>query len=54
MDLTHAFLSEKEYLEALKEFDSIFSLDDCCSIPAYGELLFDRIKEWESQNPKED
>ncbi len=47
MDLSKKIANEDEYREALKEYDLIFSLDGCCNIPNYGDLLFDRIKEWE-------
>lgn len=50
MDLTRRIESEVEYAEALAEFDRLFHINDCCAIPDYGSLLYDRIKEYESQN----
>ncbi len=49
MDLTKPLNNEEEYQDALREYDAIFSLDDCCSIPAYGDQLYDRIKEYEEK-----
>ena len=50
MEIPNILSTEEEYKDALKKYDELFHINDCCSIPDYGSKLYDLIKDYESKH----